>query len=38
MDRRNHILHGYTPEPICDAHIHIKMQMPVNASTWYVDF
>lgn len=27
-------MHGYTPEPICDAHIHIKMQMPVNATNF----
>lgn len=36
MDRRNHILHGYTPEPICDNHIHIKMQMPVNATNFVI--
>ncbi len=36
MDRRNHILHGYAPEPICDAHIHIKMQMPVNATNYVI--
>lgn len=32
MNPKNHILHHYSPAPICDAHVHIKMQLPVDTS------
>ena len=37
MKQNNPALHGYSMEPICDNHVHLKFQIPIDATVQVID-